>query len=535
LKQVNKKRVLLVGGLLALAGGSLFSGISAAATGEEIIQKRCLDCHSETGDADMPYSRISEQRKTPEGWQMTIQRMVSIQEAKLRPDERKTVLKYLADTQGLAPSESAPLRYALERDENVMEQNDPAYAEMCARCHSGARFGLQRRTQDEWKWLIHFHMGQIPTLELHSLARDRPWFELALNETVPKLAEAYPYDTQAWRDWQAAAKPTFGHDWSVSGYIPGKGEFSALMRASDQGGDRYALTLSGHYADGTPLSGEGSSITYTGYEWRASLDIDGVAMRQVLAADESGSRMSGRMFLDAANNVGGSFLAQRAAAGDQAVSALIPSYIRQGERQEITLVGAGLKGMPDLGEGVRVVKVISSGPNRMRVLAEAAPGAAVGQREVSVGAARGDARLAVYDRVARVEVTPSESVARIGGNGMPIPKMKAVYRAVGYAAGADGKAGTGDDLRLGYMPATWQLQPFDEVAKEENDLKYAGSIDANGIFTPGDAGLNPERKMSTNNVGNLRVVATVGNGDGAVSGQAHLLVTVPRFVRASVL
>ena len=120
----------------------------------------------------------------------------------------------------------------------------------------------------------------------------------------------------------------------------------------------------------------------------------------------------------------------------------------------------------------------------------------------------------------------------MGGAGGPIPKQKSWYRAVGYAAGADGEPGTADDLRLGYMPAQWSLKPFDEIAEHDNDIQYAGTIDDRGIFTPGDAGPNPERKMSTNNVGNLTVIGTVQDGDQKISGESHLLVTVQKFVRA---
>ena len=76
-----------------------------------------------------------------------------------------------------------------------------------------------------------------------------------------------------------------------------------------------------------------------------------------------------------------------------------------------------------------------------------------------------------------------------------------------------------------------RLKPFDEIAEHDNDIKYAGTIDKDGIFTPGDAGLNPERKMSTNNVGNLSVVGTVVDGGNSVQGEAHLLVTVQKFVK----
>ena len=63
---------------------------------------------------------------------------------------------------------------------------------MCARCHSGARFGLQRRSEEEWKLLVHFHVAQHPTLEFHSLSRDRPWFQLAMNEKLHPFDHQFP-------------------------------------------------------------------------------------------------------------------------------------------------------------------------------------------------------------------------------------------------------------------------------------------------------------------------------------------------------
>ena len=62
------------------------------------------------------------------------------------------------------------------------------------------------------------------------------------------------------------------------------------------------------------------------------------------------------------------------------------------------------------------------------------------------------------------------------------------------------------------------------------DAKFAGTIDAAGLFTPGDAGPNPERPMSTNNAGNLKVIATVEDGGESLTGEAHLYATVQRFV-----
>ncbi|WP_432474507.1 quinohemoprotein amine dehydrogenase subunit alpha [Amphritea sp. HPY] len=526
----KSKRALLTGGALALMGAMLTPAASSAADGESVLRDKCLLCHTQTGDPEAPFSRISQQRKTPEGWHMTINRMQRLNGLVISGDEVQAVVKYLSDTQGLAPSETAPHRYVLEQKPNVVEDVDPAYVEMCARCHSNARFGLQRRTEGEWKLHVNTHMAINPTTELHALARDRSWYDIAYNDVAPKLAADYAFNDPAWKKWQQMAKPELAGSWSVAGFMPGKGDYSATLNVTKTSKDNFSLTMQGHYADGTPLQGSGNAKVFAGYEWRASLTVDGVKMRQVLAASEDGSSLTGRMFQTAHDEIGG----ELKAVSGKAIVALSPSAIKQGGQQQITIIGSGLKGNVSLGNGVQVIKVLSRDADRVVVLAKASANASVGLRSVAVGNTKASAQLAVYDSVAAVQVMPNESIARVGGNGGKIPKMKSTYRALAFSAGADGKPGTEDDMRLGYMPAQWSLQPFDEVAEHDNDLQYAGAIDGNGVFTPGDAGLNPERKMSTNNVGNLKVVAQVIDGDNAVEGDAHLLVTVPVFIKRAI-
>ena len=138
--------------------------------------------------------------------------------------------------------------------------------------------------------------------------------------------------------------------------------------------------------------------------------------------------------------------------------------------------------------------------------------------------------IVVYDAVARVAVEPGQTIARVGGNDGPIAPVPAQFEAVGYMAGADGEAGTDDDLRIGVMPASWAVEDFDEFAAALEDAKFAGTIDQAGLFSPGAAGPNPERRMSTNNAGNLAVIGTVDDGGNKVEGRAQLFVTVQRFV-----
>jgi len=155
----------------------------------KIVQSKCLACHTEESHTKKnkgapQWSRISHQRKTPEGWLMTIGRMQMMHGLQISDDERTAVVKYLADRQGLAPEETADYRYAMERRLDTMETfEDSFFEEMCARCHSGARVGLQRRPAEEWEHLVHFHLGQWPSTEYQALARDRDWFPIALNDS----------------------------------------------------------------------------------------------------------------------------------------------------------------------------------------------------------------------------------------------------------------------------------------------------------------------------------------------------------------
>lgn len=189
---------------LAAVGLALASSPAlAAASADSLLRAKCLACHTQT---DAGISRISAQRKTPEGWLMSIARMQIMHGLKVSDEERRTLVKYLADTQGLAPSETVGARYALERRLNTVESfESEQFTQMCARCHSGARVLLQRRTAAEWEHHMHFHLGQFVTTEYQALGRDRDWFGIALKEMVPDLAKRLSFESDAWTQWQARA------------------------------------------------------------------------------------------------------------------------------------------------------------------------------------------------------------------------------------------------------------------------------------------------------------------------------------------
>ncbi|MDR0701787.1 MAG: quinohemoprotein amine dehydrogenase subunit alpha [Azoarcus sp.] len=509
----------------ALAAFALASG-SAQAQGRinipNLMAERCSICH--TDDLGR-LPRIQAQRKTPEGWLMTVVRMQRMHKLNLTDDERRALVKHLADTQGLAPMESAAARYALERRLNTVESfKSEQFTQMCARCHSGARVVLQRRTATEWERLVHFHLAQFPTLEYQALGRDRGWLRLALDEIAPALAKDYAYGDDAWQKWKQSARAPVAGQWSLSGHLPGKGDFNATMSVTTKGKDardHYALTLDGRYADGEKLIGRGAAVIYTGYEWRGKVEINGVEMRQVFAID--GDTLKGRMFVADHDEIGADVAAARLDGGAGRILAVQPSYLKIGEKARLTIVGSGLDGEIAFPAGVKALKIIERAPGR--VVVEALAGRrALGTHTVRVGSAEGG-ELAVFDKLARIEVTPPYAIARVGGNGGDAPKVEARFEALAWANGPQG------EYKVGFVPAKWSVSPFNEDAKRDRDLAFAGVIEAgSGVFTPNNAGPNPLRHLMTNNAGNLAVIAETTGGGKKLSARGQLIVTVQRWV-----
>ena len=77
------------------------------------VKRVCGDCHP--SDAQGRMSRISYRRTTPEGWQETIRRMATLNQATIEPADARQIVKYLSDTLGLAPDEARPGAFEVER------------------------------------------------------------------------------------------------------------------------------------------------------------------------------------------------------------------------------------------------------------------------------------------------------------------------------------------------------------------------------------------------------------------------------------
>lgn len=520
------RAIRLISGFIgiAVAAISFVAATGARAQSDQsLLNARCAACHAVTAGGKL--SRIQDVRKTPEAWSMTLMRMTIVHGVKLSGKDRRALTKYLSDTQGLAPSEGKKYRYILEKTPGVTDSGpNDLLTQMCARCHSYARVALQRRDKADWLKLVNFHLGQYPTTEYQALGRDRDWWGIASTKVVEALAKDLPYNTKAWSAWKGRKSPSLAGVWRVVGRQPGKGNYEGTLTIAATGNDLYSVVTRLNFAKSKVVR-RGGAIIYNAHEWRASTKGDDGRARQVMSVSEDGKSMTGRWFSRKSDVIGGTLKAVRIEGAASQVLAVSPAHIKRGTSARITISGVRLALDFDLGEGL-VGWVVEKSANRIILMVKASADAAPGAREVKVGKAKLAGALTVYDKVGSVKIEPAQTFARVGGNRGPIAPVPAQFEAVGYMAGADGKAGTKDDIRIGVMQAKWTVANFDDGAKATKDKKFAGRITGSGLFRPAGAGPNPARRMGANNIGNLKIIGTVAG----VKGEAQLYVTVQRFV-----
>ena len=113
------------------------------------------------------------------------------------------------------------------------------------------------------------------------------------------------------------------------------GAFQGTVALKDKGNNQYAMTFTGTFDDGESLSGTGSVLVYSGYEWRGSLTVGDKQYRQVFALNEAGDSLSGRMFLNGHEDIGVDISGHRS---DKAsILSLSPTYIKAGETLQVSI------------------------------------------------------------------------------------------------------------------------------------------------------------------------------------------------------
>jgi quinohemoprotein amine dehydrogenase len=509
------------------------------------VRQACGACHP--SDAQGRMSRISYRRATPENWELTIKRMLALNNAPVTTEQARVVLKYLADNHGLAPEEARPVMFDAERRVQGMQFTyaaDTQTHNLCNACHSMGRVLSERRTPEEWKLLISMHRGVYPGIDGGSGSFRRgagaPGTKAPMDLATDHLSKAFPLMSTEWSAWSAARAPMrLAGKWALSGHQTGLGPVFGEVTIEAQPGaaDGFITKTTFTYArTGQTVTRTGRGIVYAGFQWRgrateAAGEAD--AWREVAMVSRDQNEISGRWFTGFYADMGLDVTLRRVVPGVLVTGTDVASLKTGATGQTVRVYGANLpaKLLPAdivLGTGVTVTRVVSSTPTMLTVTVDVAGDARVGPRDVLVAGALRPSAIVVYDKVDGVQVLPRAGMARVGG--IVQPKMLQQFEAVAFHNGPDGKAGTPDDLSLGLVDAKWSIEEYNATFVED-DVKYVGTLSASGLFTPNVDGTNPERSGNRNNIGDVWVVADFTPAGGTpVRGRAHLLVAPPLYM-----
>ena len=509
----------------------------------------CSRCH--TVDDQGRMSRISYLRKTPEGWQTSVRRMVALHDVNVSPEQARDIVRYLANEQGLAPEELRPGLFEVER--RLIEhdyEGDSAVEFTCIQCHSMGRVITERRTQDEWALLMATHRGLYPLVDRQAFRGNactgQPGCEEDLegqsnhpmDRAINHLAEVFPLLTPEWSAWSANKRPPqLEGEWVISGYEPGEGPIYGTLTIKATESDTDAFTSSSRYVyaeSGLTVERSGQGLVYTGYQWRGRSN-PGTAneLREVMFIERDQQRMSGRWFSGAYDEIGPDVTLQRTGAAP-IVTGVYPQALWRGETTQVTIYGGGLRDTRDgaelnFGPGVSIGTIEKSQADEVVVQLTMDDDAVLGARDLFAFESTLENAIIVHDGVDRIIVTPEAGMARVGGANFP--KGYQTFEAIGYNNGPDDQNGTEDDLKLGRVDVSWSLEEYTATFSDD-DIDFVGSISTKGIFTPALDGVNPDRTGDRNNIGDVWVLATYLTPNGKeLRARAHLLVTVPLYMR----
>ena len=472
--------------------------------------------------------------------------MVTLNDATIAPETARVVVRFLANSLGLAPDEARPAAYEVERRADDQPYDDAEIQQICTQCHSMGRVISQRRTEDEWSLLMAMHRGYYPLTDFQAFRRSGPPSPdpdpepQPVDQAIAHLSERFPLDTPEWAAWSATMRPArVAGTWLLHGQAHGSGAVYGQVTITAVPGTVDEFTTETRYVyahDGRRVTREGRAIIYTGFQWRGRSsegpdDADG--LREVMFVERDWQTMTGRWFTGAYDEVGLDVTLERVA-GAPVVSGVYPPAIRMGATETLRIHGVNLTpqtppGAIDLGPGIEVLRIIETTSDRMDIEVRVDSAAAVGERDLFLDQAALPGAVTVYDTVHRVAVTPQAGMARVGG--IRFPKQYQQFEARAFHDGPDGESDTDDDLDLGVVDVAWTLEEY-AATFGDDDIRYVGAIDPQGRFTPAEDGPNVERSGNRNNVGDIWVIATyAGDTDDDAVLRAHLLVTVPLYLR----
>jgi quinohemoprotein amine dehydrogenase len=520
-----------------------------------LLSAKCASCHVQDKDGMM--SRISYERKSPEGWSTSLKRMLRLYDVKLTPEEAKQIVRYLADEHGLTRSEAAKCLYESERRVHWSEEEaDQDLKQACAQCHALGRVYSQQRDDEEWKALRSMHVAYYP-LSRGQMGggpprsdRERQAMEGFGNFAIPgeasapaggrgnqgnqgnqqsrnpqldrgdrvlaALAKELPLFTPEWEKWANNRREVpLGGTWTVTGHEVGHGDCLGTLELTRTAENEYDTRWDLTFQDGSQVQRSGKGLLYCGYSWRGRTvepAPDKHEWREVLLLDEPWLKFEGRVFTGEYDEIGIDVKLYRHQGISRVLAARNRAIIVPSRGHVLELHGDAFaadvkKDDFHLGAGITATACERVSETLVRLTVDVAPTAESGERQVALGGSPGVATVVLYDSIDYVKVLPLRGMARVGG--VKYPKQLERFECWTMNRGRDGKPYTEDDFQIAMVPAQWALREF-SVREDDDDLKYVGTIDAaTGLVTPGIDGPNPERRWQANNVGDVYVEATV--------------------------
>ncbi|BAQ11975.1 quinohemoprotein amine dehydrogenase, alpha subunit [Bacillus sp. OxB-1] len=482
----------------------------------DTFKQSCITCHAvgEDGKVD----RISDVRKTPEGWQDTITRMQTAWGVQVTDEEKAAIVQELSDKNGLAPKETEKVMYWLTESGSTIEPVTEEYDKIegsCIACHAGGRPLAQYRTEAEWMKLKDFHIGMSPAM-IYQM-RTMKWEEEA-EEVLAYMASIHPYDSEDWEEWKDKKTDyEITGTWRIVGHQPGSGIYSGYADISEKE-DMYFEKRTMLMPDEQEKKSEGNVRKYAGYSLRSSLTDGEVKTRGVFNVIEDGNKIEGRW-----NQVNdkGIFADETYYKADKtALIATWPSSIKSGTTETIRVIGSKLPDQltPDsfvASEGLVVDKVEKQNGDDVWITVTAQ-----GTGEITLDLKDGEqpVKIIAFDKVDSIKVLPERGLARLNYTDY---LQSVQFEAIGYTA---------DNQEIGPLNVKWELHED----KEGNDeLKYVGQINTQtGLFTPAQGGPNPERVWTTNNTGYVTAKAIYQDPatQDKLTGESKLFVTLPDYV-----
>jgi quinohemoprotein amine dehydrogenase len=509
----------------------------------ELVRSSCGGCHK--ADEKGRLSRISERRTTPEGWEHTVRRMISLNGVKLSPETARQIVRYLADHHGLAPEEVRPGAFELER--RLVEYKyaaDPDTEQTCIKCHSFGRVLLQRRTRQEWELLIAMHRGYYPLSDFQAFRRMGPAQTQPgpdgrppdnrhpMEKAIQHLATAFPLRTPQWSAWSAnIPKQQLAGRWALSGYQAGKGPFYGEYVVRQEQDTMLTQARFTWARTGATEERTGRAVLYTGFQWRGRnlAATPDSALREVMFVERNQKEIWGRWFTGGYDETGMDIRLDRLGR-DPVLLGVDTPRLKQGARAaRIVIFGFELPAAGRISLGAGVTATISeASPERIVATVDVDAAAEPGYRDLHFAGAVKQNALAVYGKIDGLKVRPLAGLARVGG--IRFPKQVQQFEAIAFSNGPDAKPDTPDDVELGAVDASWSIEEF-TATFQDDDRQFSGTLDANGLFTPAADGPNSRRSGNRNNIGDLWIVATCTADGSTLRARAHLLVAPPVYMR----